>query len=77
MRSFTSKIKKQSYRCAPKLTDAHIYSHSFQKIKVSLSVQVLSRAVESGMRTQVRLSVLPSEAQGTIETIEKFVEWQS
>lgn len=70
--TFYIEDKKQPYRCAPKLTDAHIYPTNFQKMKVKLASQVLSRTVASGMQAYMSLGVLSPDAQTTIEVIEKF-----
>ncbi|KAJ8909818.1 hypothetical protein NQ315_003696 [Exocentrus adspersus] len=48
---FYKSDKLQPYRCAPKLTDAHIYPTNFEKMKVKYAVQVLSNSVASGMNT--------------------------
>lgn len=50
---FYKEDKKQPYRFAPKLTDDHIFPSSFQKMKVKLAVQVLSRTVACGMQTLI------------------------
>uniref|UniRef100_A0A6P7HCR3 Uncharacterized protein LOC114347047 n=1 Tax=Diabrotica virgifera virgifera TaxID=50390 RepID=A0A6P7HCR3_DIAVI len=69
---FYREDKKQPYRCAPKLTDAHIRPTNFQKLKVKLATEVLSGSVASGMQTYMTLGALPLDAAGTIEVINKF-----
>lgn len=70
--SFYNQDKQQFYRCAPKLTDAHLHPSTFQRMKVSLASQILSHTVASGMNVYLTMGGLPSEAIGTIEVIEKF-----
>lgn len=70
--SFYNQDKQKFYRCAPKLTNAHIYPSNFDKMKVRLAVQVLSNTVASAMHTYMSLGALPLEAIGTIEVLEKF-----
>lgn len=71
--TFYNNDKKQQYRCAPKLTDAYIYPNNFQKMKVKLATQVISRTVAIGLQTHnMTLGVLPAEAQATLEVVEKF-----
>lgn len=70
--AFYNLDKKQFYRCTPKLTPAHIHPTSFEKMKVSLATQVISRTVVSGMHTYMTLGALPQEAIGTIEVLDKF-----
>lgn len=70
--NFYNQDKKKPYRAAPKLTDSHIYPTNFEKMKVKLSVQVLSSSVASGMYTYLSLGALPEDALGTIEVIEMF-----
>lgn len=72
IQDFFNQEKKQFYRCAPKLTNAHIYPTGFEKMKVKLAVQVLSRTVSSGMYTYMILGALPPESLGTIEVIDRF-----
>lgn len=69
---FYNEDKKQFYRCAPKLTYAHIHPTGFEKMKVKLAVQVLSRTVASGMYTYRSLGVLPDESLPTIDVIARF-----
>lgn len=69
---FYEQDKKQFYRCAPKLTNAHLRPTNFEKMKVSLAAQVLSHTVASGMNTYMSLGGLPADAFGTIEVIERF-----
>ncbi|XP_076650543.1 kelch-like protein 10 isoform X1 [Halictus rubicundus] len=69
---FYQQDKKQFYRCAPKLTDAHINPSSFDKIKLKLATQVLSHTVATGMNTYMSLDALSGDASFTIEVIYKF-----
>lgn len=69
---FYKEDKKQVYRLAPKLTDAHIHPSNFEKMLVKLAVQVLSRTVASGMHTYKTLGSLPADASATIEIFEKL-----
>ncbi|CAG9827175.1 unnamed protein product, partial [Diabrotica balteata] len=70
--TFYHEDKKQFYKCAPKLTHSHIYPTSFEKMRVKLASQILSNTVASSMYTYISLGILPSDALGTIEIIEKF-----
>jgi len=45
---FYESDKKTQFRAAPKFTDAHIRPNNFQKMKVKLATQVLSRSVAAG-----------------------------
>jgi len=42
--------KKAEFRSSPKLTDAHVNPNNFQKMKVKIATQVLSRSVAAGMK---------------------------
>lgn len=64
--------KKLPIRTAYKLTEAHVNPTNFQKMKVKLAAQVLSRTVASSMMTYVSLNALPAQAVGTIELIEEI-----
>ncbi|KAJ8910631.1 hypothetical protein NQ315_012499 [Exocentrus adspersus] len=66
---FYQQDKKQNYRCAPKLTDPHIYPANFVKMKVKLATQVLSNTVVSSMNSYMTLGALPRDASGTIEVV--------
>jgi len=57
-------------RCAPKLTDAHIYPGPFQKMKVSYASQVFSATVAAAMRCCIQNGVLPRAAETTVNFIE-------
>lgn len=70
--TFYNKDKKEFYRSAPKLTNAHVYPSNFDKMRVSLATQIISHSVASGMNVYIRLGELPAGALGTIEVIEKF-----
>lgn len=63
---------KHFYRCAPKLTNSHIYPSNFEKMKVKLAVQVLSHTVASGLNVYMSLGALPGDEIGTIEVVDKF-----
>lgn len=51
VKQFYESDKKQTCRCAPKLTNSHIFPNNFEKMKVKLATQVLSNTVVSGMST--------------------------
>ena len=46
---FYKKDSQNPIRCAPKLSDAHIFPNNFQKMSVKLTGQVFSDTVASGM----------------------------
>nr|CAI5848512.1 unnamed protein product [Callosobruchus analis] len=52
---FYKKDKEQFYRSATKLTNSHIYPSSFQKMRVSLASQVISRSIVTGMNVYMTL----------------------
>lgn len=49
-------------RALPKLTDSHIYTKTFKKMNVKLSVQVLSHSVAAAIRTCVQTKELLSDS---------------
>ncbi|KAF0757291.1 THAP-type domain-containing protein [Aphis craccivora] len=64
-----SKADQGVNRCAPKLTDAHIYPGPFQKMKVQFALQVFSATVAAGMRTCIKCNTLPIAAETTVNFI--------
>lgn len=61
----------------PKLTKAHINPKMFQKMKVKLTVQVLSRSVHTAIHVYVGMNKIPSSAIHTadfVETMDKLFD---
>lgn len=63
-------------KCCPKISKKHIYPNTFEKMRVKLAVQVLSRSVAAGIKTAVHLGKIgndnASAAMATFKFIEKF-----
>lgn len=62
-------------KMCPKLTEAHIFPNSFQKMRVKLATQVYSRSVAVGLKTLVELDKItssPEIATSTANFIEKI-----
>ena len=57
------------YRCAPKLTDNHIYARGLSSMKVKLAAQIFSHTVAAGLSLSVRGGLLPATASGTAEFV--------
>lgn len=72
--NFYASDKMHPIRIAPKLTDSHIDSNSFEKMKVKYATQILSRTVASGLYTYAALGGLPKEATGTATFVYKINE---
>lgn len=71
---FYESDKIHPIRIAPKLTDSHIDSNSFEKMKVKYATQILSRTVASGLYTYASLGGLPKEATSTATFISNINE---
>lgn len=56
----------------PKLTDVHINSNNFQRMKVKYASQVLSNTVSGALNTYVSLDILSPKAAFTAEFIHRF-----
>jgi hypothetical protein len=69
---FYNSDKTKSLRIASKLTDKHLSPNNWERMRVSLAVQVLSESVAVGISTYVALNFLPAKAAGTADFIEKF-----
>ncbi|KAJ8976153.1 hypothetical protein NQ317_018092 [Molorchus minor] len=69
---YFAKDRQALNRMAPKLTQTHLSPTNFQKMKVSLAVQVLSNTVASAIETYIHFDQLPSEAAGTAQFLRKF-----
>ena len=67
---FYEKDVKSKLRLAPKLTDDHLETPPFAKMRVPLAAQVLSHSVAAGINTYCQLGELPKEAQTTADFIE-------
>ena len=63
---------KMSLRFAPKLTDEYIYCNTFDKMRVKLATQVLSKTVAAAIETYSTFGALPSEAISTAKFINKM-----
>jgi hypothetical protein len=69
---FYNSDKTKSLRIASKLTDKHLSPNNWERMRVSLAVQVLSESVAVGISTYVALNFLPAKAAGTADFIEKI-----
>lgn len=67
---FYNHDKKYSLRAAPKLTDSHIFTNNFEKMKVKFASQVFSQTVASGLNLYIRFGVIPASAVSTAEFVE-------
>ena len=72
--NFYDSDKVHPIRIAPKLTDSHIDSNNFEKMKVKYATQILSRTVASGLYTYATLGGLPQEATATATFVYKMNE---
>ena len=71
IRDMYNKDKKRQIRLAPKLTDIHINPNNFQKMRVKLAAQVLSRTVASAINTYVDLNLSDIAARDTADFLNK------
>lgn len=71
IRTVYEKDKEMSIRLAPKLTDKHIYCKTFDKMRVSMTTQVLSRTVAARIDTHSCLGSLPKDAAAKAKFINK------
>lgn len=71
---FYESDKMHPIRIAPKLTDSHVDSNSFEKMKVKYASQILSRTVASGLYTYAALGGLPKEATATATFVNNMNE---
>ncbi|KAI4468165.1 thap domain-containing protein 9 [Holotrichia oblita] len=69
---FYNQDKKQSFRLAPSLSDAHLSPNNFQKMKVKLAAQILSASVAAALNTYIALNFLPAAAMATATFISKI-----
>ena len=67
---FYEKDGKSKLRLAPKLTDDHLETPQFAKMRVPLAAQVLNHSVAAGINTYCQLGELPKEAQTTADFTE-------
>ena len=65
IQEFYKSDKAMNIRLAPKLSDKHVYCNTFEKMRVRLASQVLSRTVAAGIYTHSVLGALPPEASAT------------
>ncbi|KAF0746488.1 THAP-type domain-containing protein [Aphis craccivora] len=56
LKEFYKLDKSQVHRLAPKLTDIHLNSNSFQKIRVKYASQIFSHTIVAGMTTLISIS---------------------
>ncbi|XP_035220113.1 uncharacterized protein LOC118193175 [Stegodyphus dumicola] len=59
-------------RCAPKITDAHIYVAGMNSMKVALAAQVFSHTVAAGMNMCVLSGLIEASAAPTVEFIQEI-----
>lgn len=69
---FYTKDKLQSYRLAPKLTDAHLNPTNFQKMKVKFASQIFSATLAAALNTYISFGALESDAMHTADFIDKM-----
>lgn len=62
--------KERNLRLIPKITDAHVTPTSFQKMRVKLAAQILSRTVSAALHTYIDLGLISEEARPTAAFIE-------
>jgi hypothetical protein len=72
LKQFYDIDKSQVHRLAPKLTDIHINTNSFQKMRVKYAAHVFSHTVVTGMTTLVACDKLNCSAFDTIEFIDSM-----
>jgi len=65
----------RSLKLAPNLTSAHVNPGQFQKMRVSLAAQTLSRSTASSIRVCVTCGMLPKEALATAYFCELVNDW--
>lgn len=59
-------------RCAPKLTDQHVYAVGIQSMKVALASQIFSNSVAAGMTLCMMANKIDIAAEPTIDLIGKM-----
>ena len=69
IRQFYLKDSNSKYRCAPKLTAAHVYARGLGTMKVKLAAQVFSHSVAAGLSVYVQGGLLPAALSGTAEFV--------
>ncbi|CAH2104760.1 unnamed protein product [Euphydryas editha] len=72
IRDLYNEDKKRQIRLAPKLTDIHINPNNFQKMRVKVATQVLSRTVASAINTYVDLNLIEVDARDTTDFVNKI-----
>lgn len=73
LKQFYNSDVQRTHCLDPKLTDKHINSDPFQKMKVKFAFQIFSKTVASEMNTCVMDGSLSFEAKDTIEFINSMV----
>lgn len=69
IRKCYNKDKMTTTKTFPKLTDAHLYYDTFQKMRVNLAVQLLSESVASGLESMTSVGVLKQDDKVVKATI--------
>lgn len=71
----TYEIDKQNNksRCLVKITDAHIYPNSFQKMNVKLAAQLLSHSMSATIRTCIQTGQLQSNTSSNTADFIEFI----
>ena len=67
-------VDSNTIKSASKLSLDHIYPNNFQKMKVNLATQVLSRTVVAGMRTLHKSGKLNSSKAPTFLNTAEYLE---
>lgn len=71
----TYELDKQSHksRSLVKITDAHIYPNSFQKMRVKLAAQLLSNSMSATIRTCIQTGQLQSDTSSNTADFIEFI----
>lgn len=72
IKAFYNMDQQMSIRLTPKLTEKHIHCNTFDKMRVKLATQLLSRTVAAAIATYAKLGALPKEAIATAKFVENF-----
>lgn len=72
IRDFYNFDKIQRRRCAPKLTDRHIYAEGLSSMNVNLAAQVFSNSVAAGMSLCIMAGTVKAAAAATIDFVGLF-----
>lgn len=61
-------------KCCPRITKKHIYPNQFEKMRVKLAVQVLSRSVAAGIKTAIELKKISNDNISVATATYNFIE---